>query len=146
MRLRTLWLPLIFLALAGCGNEDEVKLNKEPTLFVDRTALLFDTEYGSGTYIGASTFNTLLIENRGEQELQVTAITKQAPGEFTVQLPQDLADGKVLHLASRQQAFVQVTFKPSAVKTYEGSLLIKTNDPQAAEKTIGLTGKGVAKQ
>jgi hypothetical protein len=144
MRLRTLWLPLIFIALAGCGNgEDPVELSEEPQLFLDRTQLQFDTEFGSGTYIGATTFNSLILENRGKKALEISSITKSGPGEFALTLPQDLRDGKTLRLESRQQAFVQVTFKPTAERTYEGKLVIQSNDPAAGEKEVPLIAKGV---
>jgi hypothetical protein len=144
MRLRTLWLPLIFIALAGCGNgEDAVELTEEPQLFVDRTQLLFDTEFGSGTYIGATTFNSLIIENRGRQALEISSISKTAPSEFTLTLPQELADGKPLRLESRQQAFVQMAFRPTAARTYEGTLVIRSNDPKTGEMTIPLAARGV---
>jgi len=143
MRLRTLWLPLIFVALAGCGNGDDVELTDEPQVFVDRNVLQFDTEYGSGTWVNATTYNTLIIENRGLQELQITQITKEGPGVFTLRLPQELADGKPLVLKSREQAFVEVAFKPPEAKQYDGTLVIHSNDPKAAVKHITLTAKGV---
>lgn len=144
MRLRTLWLPLIFVALAGCGNgEDDVVLTDEPQVFVDRNVLQFDTEYGSGTYVGATTFNTLIIENRGLQELEITQVAKEGPGVFTLRLPQELVDGKPLRLQSRQQAFIEVAFKPTAAQQYDGALLITSNDPQAQTKQVTLTAKGV---
>ncbi|XXF79366.1 hypothetical protein P2318_06335 [Myxococcaceae bacterium GXIMD 01537] len=147
MRLRTLCLPLIVIALAACGNgEDEVELTDEPQAFVDRNQLLFDTEFGSGTYIGSSTFNTLLIENRGVQELEITSVTKEGPGEFTLRLPQELADGKSLRLASRKQAFIEVAFKPTEAKGYSGKLIVKTNDPKTPTREITLTAKGVTPQ
>lgn len=143
MRLRPLWLPLIFVALAGCGNEDDVELSNEPQVFVDRNVLQFDTEYGSGTYVGATTFNTLIIENRGLQELTITQVSKTGPGVFTLRLPQELVDGQPLHLQSRKKAYIEVAFKPTEAKQYEGTLTIKSNDPQAAEKQVSLTAKGV---
>lgn len=146
MRLRTLWLPLIFVALAACGNgeeENEVVLTQEPQVYVDRNVLQFDTEYGSGTYVGATTYNTLIIENRGIQELQISQIAKEGPGAFTVRLPQELADGKALVLQSRQKAYVEVAFRPTEAKQYDGSLIIRSNDPKAADKQVTLTAKGV---
>jgi hypothetical protein len=143
MRLRTLWLPLIFVALAACGNEDDVELTDEPQVFVDRNVLQFDTEYGSGTYIGATTFNTLIIENRGLQELQVTQVAKEGSGAFTLRLPQELVDGKPLRLQSRQRAFVEVAFRPGEARQYDGTLVIQSNDPKAGVKQVTLTGKGV---
>ena len=144
MRLRTLWLlPLIFVALVGCGNEDDVELSDEPQLFVDRNVLQFDTEYGSGTYLGTTTYNTLIIENRGLKELQITQVAKDGPGQFTLRLPQDLLDGKPLRLQSREQAFIEVAFKPTEARQYDGTLVIRSNDPKVDLKQVTLTAKGV---
>jgi hypothetical protein len=143
MRLRHLLFPIILLTLVGCGDGDEVKLEKGPFLFVDRESMGFDQEFGSGTYVGASSFNALYIENRGDEPLEITAIEKIAPGEFTVQLPEELTTGQPLKLESRGHASVQVQFKPSAVKTYEGRLSIHSNGKNAATKDITLSGKGV---
>lgn len=143
MRLRTLCLPLIIAALAGCGNEDGVELTDEPQLFVDRNSLLFDTEYGSGTWVGATTFNTLIIENRGLQELEITEVSKSGPSVFSLRLPEALADGEPLRLQSREQAFIEVAFKPTQARQYDGAILIKSNDPTAPEKQVTLSGKGV---
>ena len=144
MRLKTfLWFPIILLALAGCGEGDEVKLEKGPFLKLDRESLGFGTEFGTGTYVGASTFNALYIENRGDEPLEITAIEKIAPGEFIVQVPTELSNGGTLKLESRGHASVQVQFKPSSAKTFEGRLSIKSNAKNAATKDITLSGRGV---
>lgn len=144
MRLRTLWLPVIILALAGCGNED-VNLPETPQLLVDRTAMQFDTEYNSGTYVGTSSFNTLYIESRGIQALEISDITLSGASEFTLKLPETWVQGQPLKLETYARTFVEVTFKPNAVKTYEGKLTIKSNAANQPTQEITLTGKGIAK-
>lgn len=143
MRLRHLLFPIILLSLAGCGDGEDVQLEKGPFLFLDRDSMGFDQEFGSGTYVGASTFNALYIENRGDAPLEITAIEKIAPGEFTVQVPPELANGGTLKLESRGHASVQVQFKPTAAKAYDGRLSIHSNAANAATKDITLSGKGV---
>lgn len=143
MRLRTLVFPIILLAMAGCGEGDGYELEQGPSLYNDRNELLFDTEFGSGTYVGASTFNTLILENRGDEPLEITEVTKTGPGVFTVRLPEGLAEGKALRLESRQKAFIEVQFKPTQATTYEGKLTIKSNAKNAPAKDIRLFGKGV---
>jgi hypothetical protein len=143
MRLKTLWFPIILLALASCGEGDEIELQKGPFLFNDRTALQFDTEFGSGTYVGASTFNTLMIENRGDEPLEITEVIKTGPSEFIVTPPEGLAPGSPVRLESLKRAYVQVQFKPSQAKDYTGKLTIKSNSKDAAEKEISLVAKGV---
>src|SRR5688572_22631002 len=98
MRLRTLVVPIILLAVAACGEGDDIKLEKGPFLLNDRNELLFDTEFGSGTYVGATTFNTLSLENRGDEPLTITEVTKSGSGAFTVRLPAQLAEKQPLTL------------------------------------------------
>ena len=143
MRLKTLWTPIILLALAGCGGGDEIELQKGPFLFPDRTKLQFDTEFGSGTYVGASTFNTLMIENRGDEPLEITSITKTGPSAFIVTLPEGLTDSTPLRLESLKRTYVQVQFKPTEARDYTGLLSIKSNSADAAEKKVELIAKGV---
>ncbi|WP_224242069.1 Ig-like domain-containing protein [Hyalangium gracile] len=144
MRLRHLWFPIILLTLAGCGEDDEVKLEKGPFLFLDRQSMGFDQEFGSGTYVGASTFNALYIENRGDEPLEITAITKSAPAEFILQVPSEFTEGQKLTLQSRAHTSIQVQFKPSRVQTYDGKFTIQSNARNAPQQDILLSGKGVA--
>jgi hypothetical protein len=143
MRLKTLVVPIILLAVAACGEGDDIKLEKGPFLLNDRNELLFDTEFGSGTFVGATTFNTLSLENRGDEPLTITEITKSGPGAFTVRLPEQLAAGEPLTLESRKTTFIEVQFKPPEARTYEGKLTITSNAANAATKEIRLFGKGV---
>jgi hypothetical protein len=144
MRLKTLWFPIILLALAGCGEGDEIQLEKGPFLFNDRTQLMFDTEFGSGTYVGASTFNTLLLENRGDEPLEITEVIKTGPAEFIVTPPEGLTATTPVRLESRKRAYVQVQFKPSQAKEYTGKLTLRSNSKDGSEKVVELIAKGVA--
>jgi hypothetical protein len=144
MRLRTLVVPIILLALAACGEGDDIKLEKGPFLLNDRNELLFDTEFGSGTFVGATTFNTLSLENRGDEPLTITGVTKSGSGAFSVRLPPELSEaGQSLTLQSRKTTFIEVQFKPSEARTYEGKLTITSNAANAPTKEIRLFGKGV---
>jgi len=143
MRLKTLWFPIILLALAGCGEGDEIKLEKGPFLFADRTQLLFDTEFGSGTYVGASTFNTLMLENRGDEPLEITEVIKTGPAEFIVTPPEGLTATTPVRLESLKRTYIQVQFKPTQAKDYTGKLAIRSNSADAAEKVVDLIAKGV---
>jgi hypothetical protein len=141
MQLRTRWLPIFFFALAGCGNETEIP--KEPTLFTDRDEMAFNREFGSGTFVGQTGFNSLVLENRGEGTLQITGITVSAPAQFKVTLPEGFTAETPLALETYKRAFVQVEFKPTDNVEYKGTLTIKSNAANAAEKVITLNGLGV---
>ncbi len=144
MRLRTSWLPIILLALAGCGGDDGIELMKGPFLLVDRDSLGFDTENGSGTYVGTITRNSLYLENRGDQALEITAITKggQNPGAFTLFLPEGFSETSPIRLQSLERAFVQVEFAPTQAREYAATLTIQSNAANAATKEIPMSGKG----
>jgi hypothetical protein len=141
MQLRTRWLPIFFFALAGCGNETEIP--KEPTLFTDRDEMAFNREFGSGTFVGQTGFNSLVLENRGEGTLQITGITVSAPSQFKVTLPEGFTAETPLALETYKRAFVQVEFRPTDNIEYTGTLTIKSNAANAAEKVITLNGLGV---
>ncbi|QSQ19900.1 hypothetical protein JY651_32065 [Pyxidicoccus parkwayensis] len=141
MQLRTRWLPIFFFALAGCGNETEIP--KEPTLFTDRDEMAFNREFGSGTYVGQTGYNSLVFENRGEGTLQVTDITMSAPSQFKLVLPEGFTPGTPLSLETYKRAFVTVEFRPTDNVAYTGTLTIKSNAANSPEKVITLNGLGV---
>jgi hypothetical protein len=142
MRLRTLLFPIITLALAGCGGDDDVKLEKGPFLFVDRESLGFDQEFGSGTYLGRSTFNTLYIENRGDEPLELTEVIKAAPSQFKLNLPAPLPEEPV-RLESRKRAYIEVQFTPTEARVYRGKFTLKSNAANAPLRDIALSGCGI---
>ncbi|HSP79795.1 MAG TPA: hypothetical protein VLQ93_14780 [Myxococcaceae bacterium] len=142
MRLRPLWLSVIFFALAGCENEEV--LPAEPQLMVDRDSLGFGLEFDSSTYVGTEVTESLYIENRGQQPLEITSVEKTGASQFTLTLPEPLDQGQPLQLESRQHTFIQVAFKPTQARDYQGQLLIKSNAANTPEKTIELSGRGVS--
>ncbi|MBN1203922.1 MAG: hypothetical protein JXB05_03225 [Myxococcaceae bacterium] len=143
MRLATLWSPIILLSLAGCGEGDEVKIEKGPFITVNREMLEFNQEFYSGTYVGASSFDSLYIENRGDKTLEITKITKSGSGAFTVTLPEELTQGNTVKLETLQKAYIQAQFRPTAAQEYTGTLTIESNAENMAEKQITLKATGV---
>lgn len=142
MRLRTPWLPIIMLALAGCGNE-VAEIPDAPQLFTDRDEMGFNTEFMSGTYIGQTAFNALALENRGRETLEITGISLDAPSVFTLKLPEGFTPGTPLKLETYDRAFVEVAFKPTDDVEYLGTLIIESNAGNTASKEIALRAKGV---
>jgi len=141
MQLRTRWLPLAFFALAACGNETEIP--KEPTLFTDRDEMAFNREFGSGTYVNTTAYNSLVMENQGEQTLEITDISMSAPSQFKLVLPEGFTPGTPLALTTNKRAFLTVEFRPTDDVEYMGTLTIKSNAANAPEKVITLNGLGV---
>jgi hypothetical protein len=142
MRLRTPWLPIIMLALAGCGNE-VADIPVAPQLFTDRDGMGFNTEFGSGTFIGQTAFNSLTIENRGQETLELTDFSLSGPAVFTLKPPEGFTPGTPLRLETYDRAFVEVAFKPTDDIEYRGTLIIKSNAANTPTKEIELMAKGV---
>ncbi|MCP3138987.1 hypothetical protein [Pyxidicoccus xibeiensis] len=142
MQLRTRWLPIIFFALAGCG-EEAADLPKAPQLFTDRDEMSFNREFDSGIFLNTTGFNSLVLENRGEDTLQITDITMAAPSEFKLQVPEGFVAGTPFPLETYKRAFITVAFTPKAAREYQGTLTIKSNAANTPEKVIVLSGKGV---
>jgi hypothetical protein len=136
-----LWLSVIFLALAACGNEQEPPV--EPTLFLDRESLGFGQEFGLGTYVNTEPIESLYIENQGQQPLEITEVTKSGASEFKFALPEQPTAEKPVRLEYGKRTFIQVSFKPTRAQKYEGKLLIKSNAANAPTKEILLSGVGV---
>ncbi|CAM3677491.1 hypothetical protein G4177_05375 [Corallococcus sp. ZKHCc1 1396] len=143
MRLRNLWLPLTIIALSGCGDEVE-ELQDTPQLLIDRTELSFDTEFAAGTYVGATTFNTLYLENRGIQTLELNEASLSGPGVFTMKKPENWPENGPMKLETYQRTFIEVAFKPNAARDFEGKLTIKSNAANGDTRELLLKGKGIA--
>ncbi|MBN8469512.1 hypothetical protein JYJ95_23670 [Corallococcus exiguus] len=143
MRMRNLWLPLTIIALAGCGDESE-DLPNTPQLLIDRTELSFDTEFSAGTYVGATTFNTLYIENRGLQTLEITEASLSGPSVFTMKKPENWPENGPLKLETYKSTFIEVAFKPNAAQEFTGKLTLKSNAANGETRELTLKGKGVA--
>lgn len=154
MRLFKLLLPVSTLAFAACGGPSEVPPDKpilpetlpdRPVLFVDRLKLEFNTEFDEATYVGQTTFNSLYIENRGLQPLDLSKVERggRDASSFTLQLPEPLNNGQPLRLESRKATAIQVAFKPNAARAFEGELTLTSNDPERTTFKVGLAGLGV---
>lgn len=144
MRLRNFWLPLTIIALAGCGGEG-TDLPEAPQLLIDRTELSFDTEFSAGTYVGTTTFNTLYVENRGLQTLELTDVSLSGPGVFTLKRPENWPQGGALKLETYQRTYIEVAFKPNEAREFTGTLTLKSNAANGGTRELPLKGKGIAR-
>jgi hypothetical protein len=142
MRLNTLWIPIIVLSLAGCG-EDGIELEKGPSLKVDRPMVGFGLEFNSGTIIETTGFSSLALENGGDEPLVITKITRTGPSVFSVRLPPEFTSTQPLQLESRERTFVELQFKPTDKLKYDGALIIESNDPKTPQREIKLVGCGL---
>ncbi|HET9328314.1 MAG TPA: choice-of-anchor D domain-containing protein, partial [Candidatus Eisenbacteria bacterium] len=101
-----------------------------PDITLSRSEIDFGT-----LFIGAARSESLMVGNRGTEVLTVTEITPSR-GEYQV----DPAAG--FSLAPGTSRWVSVTFRPGAAGPTPGVLTIRSNDPDAGESTVALTGTG----
>lgn len=125
---------IVLLSLAGCGGE---QLPTTPQISVDRDTLGFGTEFNNATYIGTAPQETVMIENKGLNELVIAGVDKSGDSAFTFDGPAET------NIKGKGRTFIRVIFTPTAAKTYAGSLTIRSNAENNPAVTVQLAGKGV---
>jgi len=143
MSLRLALLGSILGLLAGCGQEISLPIYDKPHLLTDRDSLGFGLENGSGAYVGTVVTDTLRIDNRGQQDLVISAVDKSGDGAFV--LTNDLKDTTIKPL---KYAFLAITFAPKKVTSseaddYKGQVTLHSNSEKDPDKVIVLRGRGI---
>ncbi|MHB8875317.1 MAG: Ig-like domain-containing protein [Myxococcaceae bacterium] len=134
MPFRTLLALPIFLALFACGKES---LPQKPQLITDRDSIGFGQEFGSGTYIGTKPQESLLIENKGLEDLVITSISPSGDTEISIEAPSSLT------VKGKGHTFIRIFFEPKAAKIYSSTLTIVSNAENAPQKLINISGRGI---
>ncbi|MCA2980280.1 MAG: hypothetical protein INH41_12755 [Myxococcaceae bacterium] len=116
-------------------------------LCVDRTALGFGAEFGSGTFIGARPVEAVSLTNRGLRPLEISSVTFEGEPEFKVTSSwSDGAVGRAIPattITGGKQGFVQVEFAPTQPRGYSGVVRVASNAGNLPALVIQLTGCGV---
>lgn len=135
------------MTLFTCGTEPTFN---EPFILTDRSALAFQTDFASGTYIGTSAQDHISVTNRGEKDLVISDVTRSGDDAFKFKL-QDQKDtdppSSVLPITvkPKQSTFIEFNFTPTQVQRYHGQVNIKSNATNAADLPIALSGCGLRK-
>ena len=82
---------------------------------------------------------TLTIRNDGDADLRISSVTVEGDAEFQLV---NFADGDSLVVLSGSSRWLTIQLTPSAIAEFTGKLTISSNDPNAPEKVITLTGSG----
>ena len=121
-------------ATDAAGNEGKKMLFITVTDVADQgTISLPDFPAFADTKVGETLVKDLTISNTGNAALNITAITY--PVGFMV----DWTSGEI---AAGGQKVVKVTFKPTEVKAYTGTLTV-TSDAGSGRNTLSVSGKGI---
>ena len=89
----------------------------------------------AGNILGSTSTGSLSIENTGAGTLEISSVAVSGDGFSTAVTALSISGGDT--------AAIDVSFSPTAEQDYEGTLIISTNDTDAATDTIALSGFGV---
>jgi hypothetical protein len=126
------WGPVLLAALA-VGCKQTTFQQAEPELSVNPTGLAF----GAVPVLNSSNL-TLTLSDIGQADLSISSITVAPVGGAFA-----LADaGPTTVGGGGQSAPVTVVFTPPAQESYQGTLVIASDDPTNPSLTVDLTGQG----
>ncbi len=139
MRALALPVAVIMLALAACENQPPPPV--APQIKLDKSSLGFGQEFGSGTYLGTSTYDTLIVMNEGQQDLVINSATKSGDttGSFTITPNPPWPDP----IPYNGQGFIRVLFRPRDAGVVTATLTIDSNAENAPSIDIALSGRGM---
>ena len=143
----------ILASFTGCQPEDSVcgfrpdggkgdpeYLTPTAQACADRASLGFAQEFGSGTFIGTSTQETLSIRNGGVADLNISAATFSGDSAFTLttepaSVPTSIKGNKTF--------FMRVLFAPQEAKPYSGTITVQSNGAVSPSLVFTVSGCGV---
>lgn len=134
----------ILSGFAACGKApmvcDADNLTEAAQLCTDRDSLGFAREFGSGTFIGASPQDSLLIRNGGLADLSISSATLSGDSAFTLttepaSLPATIKGNKYFYM--------RVVFSPREARLYTGKITVQSNAANFPGKEFELSGCGV---
>lgn len=127
----------IFVALVACGKPT---LPQKPQLQLDRCAIGFAQEFGSGTYIGTRPQESIIVENGGLTDLVISSVTTSGadPTAFEVTGPTKTT------LKGLERAYIRVVFAPTEARCYSMDMNIKSNAENLPDAVLRVSGRGIA--
>lgn len=129
MRLRVILIGFLVSLAAGCQKP----IPESPQLVVTPEKVDFESKY-----IGTEPQLSLGLRNDGLNNLVISGVDKTGDAAFTMTGPIETT------VKGLDVTFIRVTFKPTAVRTYSGSITIRSNAENSPSKTIELAGVGMA--
>ena len=115
------------------------------SLFLEATPLVlgFNQQFGSGTPVGTTGTQSVVLVNLGLSDLVLSSVALSGDNVFTVQGPNGVDQQPKTTLKTNEQAFLQAQFRPSDVRKSTGTLTIKSNDAAHPSLDLRLSGCGV---
>jgi hypothetical protein len=119
--------------LAGCGSQQSLPV--QPQITVSPGAIYFDSDTGGSWYVGSTTQDGVVITDEGQDPLTISAVTLTGDSAFTLVMPTPGSTNcdagpscqKLTINRPPDSAVVQLTFAPTATKTYTATVTITSN-------------------
>lgn len=129
MRLRVILFGFLASLATGCQKP----IPETPQLVVTPNKVDF-----ASRFIGTEPQISLGLRNDGLNDLVISGVDKTGDSAFTMTGPIETT------VKGLDVTFIRITFRPTAVRTYSGSLTIHSNAENTPNQTVELTGAGVA--
>ncbi|MBI3186021.1 MAG: hypothetical protein HYZ28_28120 [Myxococcales bacterium] len=110
---------------------------QKPQLVVDRDSIGFSQEFGSGTFIGTKPQESLMLQNKGLENLLITSVSMAGDSAFTINGPLKS------ELKGNERTYIQIIFAPTAEKNYSATITIVSNAENTPQKLVPVTGRGL---
>jgi hypothetical protein len=121
--------PASSFCFPGAPGQNFTCMARPSTAFIfpDIFAIQFYSEFNSGVYVGTSVQNSMQVFNEGDQSMTVNSVNIAGPSaaKFTYEVSPSLPAS----VASRQEAYVTVTYTPWDAGTDTATLTIASNAP-----------------
>ncbi len=137
--MRALGLPVavIMLALAACENQPPPPA--APQIKLDKSSMGFGQEFGTSTYLGTQTTDTLIVMNEGQQDLVIASASKS--GDTTSSFTIDSVTATPIKY--KDEGFIRVIFKPRDAGIVTATMTIDSNAENAPTLDVTLSGRGM---
>ncbi len=142
----------IVVAFAACGNTpkecDPDALMQKAQICPDRTALGFDMEYGSATWIGVTKTDTFILRNGGVEDLTIQSVGTSGDSafKFRASWDTDTTDAVIpgdVKVRGNKSVAIQIEFTPTQARLYQASLTVESNAQNDGTLILKVSGCGV---
>ncbi len=118
--------PTVAISVTGIGTR-----NTEPQIDISKTKIEFDK-----TYVGSTSSKKVILSNKGYTRLEIT--------DIYVDKSQFIFTRNCKTIDPLDSCILTISFKPDFEGTIQGTLTIKSNDPENPVLKINLTGEGIS--
>lgn len=128
---------VIIPALAACDNQPPPPA--APQIALDKGSMGFGQEFGTGTWLGTQTTDTLIVMNEGQQDLVIASASKS--GDTTGSFIIDSVWNQPIPYNG--QGFIRVIFRARDAGVATATMTITSNAENYPTLDVPLSGRGM---